>query len=117
VQVGRRGQQDVSAQEQPKGGYIFETPKSGKGRSVRRLTRKATAAFREHRKRQLAERMRKAGLWQGAGARLSLSRRHFLLGGNLNRAFKAALKRGCSRRAPAFTTCGTLAPRSCFSRA
>jgi|SRR5215211_911631 len=37
---------------EPRGGYIFEAPKSGKGRSVR-LTRKATASLREHRKRQL----------------------------------------------------------------
>ena len=48
---------------EPKGGYIFEAPKSGKGRSIR-LTRKATAALREHRKHQLEERMQKAGLWR-----------------------------------------------------
>ena len=37
---------------EPKGGYIFEAPKSGKGRSVW-LTHRATAALREHRRRQL----------------------------------------------------------------
>ena len=69
-----------------------EAPKSGKGRSIR-LTRKATAALREHRKRQLEERIRLGTLWQdhslvfpsGAGTPLS--------GGNLNRAFKALLRR------------------------
>ena len=35
---------------EPKGGYIFEAPKSGKGRSIR-LTRRATSALRSHRKR------------------------------------------------------------------
>jgi integrase len=35
---------------EPKGGYIFEAPKSGKGWNIR-LTQKATAALREHRKR------------------------------------------------------------------
>ena len=43
--------------------YIFEAPEFGKRRSVR-LTRKATTALREHRKRQLEERMRLAGLWE-----------------------------------------------------
>src|SRR5215210_8648023 len=58
-----------------------------------RLTRKATAALREHRKRQLEERMRLGTLWQDhdlvfpSGASTPLS------GGNLNRAFKALLKR------------------------
>jgi integrase len=34
-----------------KGGYIFEAPKSGKGRNIR-LTQRATAALIRHRKRQ-----------------------------------------------------------------
>jgi integrase len=51
------------------------------------------AALREHRKRQLEERMRLGTLWQDhdlvfpSGAGIPLS------GGNLNRAFKALLKR------------------------
>jgi integrase len=77
---------------EPRGGYIFEAPKSGKGRNIR-LTQRATAALREHRKRQLEERIRLGTLWQdhslvfpsGAGTPLS--------GGNLNRTFKALLKR------------------------
>ncbi len=51
---------------EPKGGCIFEAPKSGKGRSVR-LTQRATAALREHRKRQLEERMWLGTLWQEHG--------------------------------------------------
>jgi integrase len=39
---------------EPKGGYIFETPKSGKGRSIR-CSQRATEALRSHRKRQLEE--------------------------------------------------------------
>jgi integrase len=41
---------------EPRGGYIFEAPKSGKGRQIR-LTQRATVALKEHRKRQLEERM------------------------------------------------------------
>lgn len=44
-------------------GRRFESPKSGKGRRVR-LTRKATEALKRHRKHQVAERLRLAGLWQ-----------------------------------------------------
>jgi integrase len=76
---------------EPRGGYIFEAPKSGKGRSVR-LTRKATAALREHRKRQLEERMQKAGLWREHGLVFPSGIGTPLLGGNLNRAFKATLQ-------------------------
>jgi len=44
-------------------GRIFEAPKGGKGRWIR-LTRKATEALRAHRRAQLEERMKLAGLWQ-----------------------------------------------------
>jgi len=77
---------------EPRGGYIFEAPKSGKGRSVR-LTRKATAALREHCKRQLEERMQKAGLWHDHGLVFPSGIGTPLLGGNFNRAFKATLQR------------------------
>src|SRR5215203_1347416 len=76
----------------PKGGWIFEAPKSGKGRSIR-LTRKAISALREHRKRQLEERMQKAGLWREHGLVFPSGIGTPLLGGNLNRAFKATLQR------------------------
>jgi integrase len=77
---------------EPKGGYIFEAPKSGKGRNIR-LTQRAKVALTRHRKRQLEERIRLGTLWQdhdlvfpsGAGTPVS--------GGNLNRAFKTLLKR------------------------
>jgi integrase len=77
---------------EPKGRYIFEAPKSGKGRSIR-LTRKATAALKEHRKHQLEERMEKAGLWREQGLVFPSAVGTPLSGGNLNRTFKATLKR------------------------
>jgi integrase len=95
---------------EPRGGYIFEAPKSGKGRSVR-LTRKATAALREHRKRQLEERMEHAGLWEDSGLIFPSGVGTPISGGNLNRAFKATLRRA---GLPAFRfhdlrhTCATL---------
>jgi integrase len=96
---------------EPKGGYIFEAPKSGKGRNVR-LTRKATAALREHRKRQLEDRMQKAGLWQEQGLVFPSSIGTPTLGGNLNRAFKATLQRAglpkCTRFHDLRHTCATL---------
>jgi len=95
---------------EPKGGYIFEAPKSGKGRSVR-LTRKATVALREHRKRQLEERMEHAGLWEDHGLVFPSGVGTPISGGNLNRAFKATLQRA-GLRAVRFHdlrhTCATL---------
>jgi integrase len=76
---------------EPKGGYIFEAPKSGKGRSVR-LTRKATAALREHRKRQLEAKMEHAGPWEDHGLVFPSVVGTPISGGNLNRTFKAALR-------------------------
>ncbi len=46
-----------------KGGVTFTTPKNGKSRSVR-LTPQAIETLRVHRKRQLEERIKLAGLWQ-----------------------------------------------------
>jgi integrase len=96
---------------EPKGGYIFEAPKSGKGRSVR-LTRKATAALREHRKRQLEERMQKAGLWQEQGLVFPSGVGTSLWGGNLNRTFKSTLRRAGLPKSTRFHnlrhTCATL---------
>ncbi len=77
---------------EPRGGYIFEAPKSGKGRNIR-LTCKATSALREHRKRQLEERMRLGTLWRDHGLIFPSGAGTPLSGGNLNRAFKALLKR------------------------
>ena len=47
-------------------GHIFEPPKNGKGRNVK-LTVRAKAALKAHRKRQLEERMRLADLWEENG--------------------------------------------------
>ena len=47
-------------------GHIFEPPKNGKGRNVR-LTAKARVALKDHRKRQLEERIRLADLWEDNG--------------------------------------------------
>jgi integrase len=77
---------------EPKGGWIFEAPKSGKGRNVR-LTRKAISALKAHRKRQLEERMEKARLWSDHGLVFPSTIGTLMSGGNLNRSFKALLKR------------------------
>ena len=96
---------------EPKGGYIFEAPKSGKGRNVR-LTQKATSALREHRKRQLEERMQKAGLWSDHGLVFPSTIGTPTSGGNLVRAFKAALQRAGLPKSTRFHdlrhTCATL---------
>jgi integrase len=76
---------------EPKGGYVFEAPKSGKGRNIR-LTRRAVAALKEHRKRQLEERLQ-CPQWQDQGLVFPSTVGTPLLGGNLNRAFKATLRR------------------------
>ena len=46
-----------------KSGPTFTTPKNDKGRSVR-LTPQAMQALRDHRKRQIEERLKHAGYWQ-----------------------------------------------------
>jgi integrase len=52
--------------EEGRGWVVGGSTKSGNGRRVR-LTRRAVAALKDHRKRQLEERMRLAGLWQNEG--------------------------------------------------
>jgi integrase len=96
---------------EPRGGYIFEAPKSGKGRNIR-LTQRARTALREHRKRQLEEKKRLGTLWQENGLLFPSSVGTPLLGGNLNRAFKALLKRASLPQSFRFHdlrhTCATL---------
>ena len=76
-----------------KGGPTFTTPKNDKARRVR-LTPQAIEALRDHRKRQLEERMRLAGLWQDHGlvfcstVGTPLSRHNIY-----NRSFKPLLER------------------------
>jgi integrase len=76
---------------EPRGGYTFEAPKSGKGRNIR-LTQRATA-LREHRQRQLEERIECGALWQDHGLVFPSGVGTPLVGGNLHRAFKELLKR------------------------
>ena len=52
--------------EDGRGWVVGTSTKSGKGRRVR-LTRRAVAVIKDHRKRQLEERLRLAGLWQDQG--------------------------------------------------
>jgi integrase len=96
---------------EPKGGHIFEAPKSGKGRNIR-LTQSAVAALRIHRRRQLEERMYKADLWQEQGLVFPSTVGTPLWGGNLNRAFKATLQRAGLPKSTRFHdlrhTCATL---------
>jgi integrase len=49
-----------------KDGPVFTTPKNNQGRSVR-LTAQAVQALRDHRKRQVEDRLRRARLWQDHG--------------------------------------------------
>jgi integrase len=74
-------------------GHIFEPPKNGKGRNVR-LTAKARAALKDHRKRQLEERMRLADLWEDNGLVFPNQVGRTMNASNLAaRSFKPLLKR------------------------
>jgi integrase len=96
---------------EPKGSCILEAPKSGEGRNIR-LTQRATAALRVHRKRHLEERMHKAGLWQEKELVFPSAVGPPLWGGNLNRTFKARLQRAGLPKSTRFHdlrhTCATL---------
>jgi integrase len=96
---------------EPKGGYIFEAPKSGKGRNIR-LTQRATAALTEHRKQQLEVRMERGMLWQENKLVFPSTVGTPLSGGNLNRAFKVTLQRAGLQKSTRFHdlrhTCATL---------
>jgi len=76
-----------------KEGPTFTTPKSNKGRSVR-LTAQARQALRDHRKRQVEERLKHDGFWQDYGLVFNT-----LVGTPLNRhnvfsrSFKPLLRR------------------------
>lgn len=56
----------ITRGEDGRGYVVGASTKSGKGRRVR-LTRRAAAVLKDHRKRQLEERMKLAGLWQDRG--------------------------------------------------
>lgn len=56
----------ITRGEDGRGYVVGSSTKSGRGRRVR-LTRRAVEVLKDHRKRQLEERMRLAGLWQDHG--------------------------------------------------
>jgi integrase len=74
-------------------GHIFEPPKNGKGRNVK-LTANARAALKDHRKRQLEERMRLADPWEDNGLIFPNQVGRSMNASNLAaRSFKPLLKR------------------------
>ncbi len=87
------------------------SPKSGKGRQVR-LTQRAVAVLREHRKRQLEERIKCADLWQKQGLVFPSQVGTPLSARNLIRTFKAHLRRAGLPQTTRFHhlrhTCATL---------
>ena len=90
----------------------FVTPKSsGRGRHLR-LSRRAVSALRAHRKRQLEERVRKAGLWEDHGLVFPSEVGTPMSGRNLYRAFKIRVKRASLPQTLRFHdlrhTCATL---------
>jgi integrase len=94
-----------------RGRRSFVTPKSGRGRHLR-LSKRAVSALRVHRKRQLEERVRKAGLWEDHGLVFSSEVGTPMSGRNLYRAFKIRVKRASLLQTLRFHdlrhTCATL---------
>ena len=73
-------------------GRTFVPPMSGKGRQLR-LARSALEALKSHRKRQLEERLRLAGLWKEQGLVFPSQVGTPLWARNLNRSYKRLLHR------------------------
>jgi integrase len=71
----------------------FATPKTPRSRRKVELSSTARVALRTHRKRQLEERMQKAGLWKDHGLVFPSTVGTPLSHRNLVRSFKALLKR------------------------
>ena len=94
-----------------RGRRAFEAPKSGRGRHLR-LSRRAVSALRTHRKRQLEERVQKAGLWEDHGLIFPSEVGTPMSGRNLYRAFKIRVKRASLPQTLRFHdlrhTCATL---------
>jgi integrase len=98
--------------EDGRGWAVGTSTKSGKGRRVL-LTRRAVAALKDHRKRQLEERMRLAGLWHDQGLVFPNETGSPLNPSNLrNRSFKRIKARAGVRKDLRFHdlrhTCATL---------
>jgi integrase len=94
-----------------RGRRSFVTPKSRRGRHLR-LSRRAAGALRVHRKCQLEERVRKAGLWEDHGLIFPSEVGTPMSGRNLYRAFKIRVKRASLPQTLRFHdlrhTCATL---------
>ena len=94
-----------------RGRRSFVTPKSGRGRHLR-LSKRAVSALRVHRKRQLEERVQKAGLWEDHGLIFPSEVGTPMSGRNLYRAFKIRVKRASLPQTLRFHdlrhTCATL---------
>jgi integrase len=94
-----------------RGRRSFVTPKSGRGRHLR-LSKRAVSALGAHRKRQLEERVRKAGLWEDQGLIFPSEVGTLMSGRNLYRAFKIRVKRASLPQTLRFHdlrhTCATL---------
>jgi integrase len=98
--------------ENGRGWVVGASTKSGQGRRVR-LTRQAASALKDHRKRQLEERLRLAGLWQDQGLVFSNETGSLFNPSNLrNRSFKRIKTRANVREDLRFHdlrhTCATL---------
>jgi len=98
--------------EEGRGWIVSASTKSGKGRRVR-LTQRAAAALKDHRRTQLEERMRLAGLWQDQGLVFASETGSLLNPSNLrNRSFKRIKARSGVREDLRFHdlrhTCATL---------
>jgi integrase len=94
-----------------RGRRTIVTPKSGRGRHLR-LSGRAESALRAHRKRQLEERVRKAGLWEDHGLVFPSEVGTPMSGRNLYRAFKIRINRASLPQTLRFHdlrhTCATL---------
>jgi len=94
-----------------RGRRSFVTPKSGRGPHLR-LSKRAVSALGAHRKRQLEERVRKAGLWEDQGLIFPSEVGTLMSGRNLYRAFKIRVKRASLPQTLRFHdlrhTCATL---------
>jgi integrase len=99
--------------EEGRGWVVGASTKSGKGRRVR-LTRRSVAVLKDHRKRQLEERLRLTGLWQDQGLVFPNETGSLFNPSNLrNRSFQAHQGRSGVREDLRFTIYGTRAPRCC----
>jgi integrase len=102
----------LTRREDGRGWVVGASTKSGKGRRVR-LTRPAVAVLKDHRKRQLEERLRLAGLWEDQDLVFPSETGSLLNPSNLrNRSFKRVKARSGVREDLRFHdlrhTCATL---------